>query len=281
MFGGRSLQSYEMLYQSERLLDRGWPRLELIVFDISLDPEPSFKTHNRFGPRLIQWHDLASIAWIYRMYQRLDIPWPKRRELLAAHLAHLPLHYFRVGDGLIWLDWLQPLERISAWLAGREGGKGSFYTRSATKLEDAVRRRRPDEAPELPQEALNRDRYRAIGLRALRARKNLEQRSGCSSRTGLAEDLRRLARSRGVEAYFTLAPIWRLVDPPTSTIDDPFVVFDFADPERFPVLYDPQMRGGGSHLNVIGARQYSLLLADVIHEQRQIESSRRGRSPEE
>jgi len=74
----------------------------------------------------------------------------------------------------------------------------------------------------------------------------------------LQSELREMVRSFGLEAVFFL--------PPTRIEPEPYVfeVEDFNDPTRFPTLFEDEVRWDPTHLNLEGARRWSIMLAERI-----------------
>jgi hypothetical protein len=246
-FGTAQLRGYELRRVLERLLEHDWPRLKVVVIDITLGDGIAFEPENWMKPRVVEWHTLGSVPWLLRYYdERRPLPLGDRLPRLLAHAKHLSAHYAEVGHGI---------ELV-----------GSF---------DFVERLRPDSGP-LPKrrssKASKRKRERGDAYRR-HVQGMIEQGSKRRRNDGSAWalELRELVRARGKEAYFLIAPVLYSPAIPKQALrgKDRIVLFDYNDPRRYPELYEERVRGRTSHLNKTGSTRYSELFARELKEFRQ------------
>lgn len=259
-FGATGLRSYELVREMSVLLERAWPALELVVFDVTLGARPDFEPQNWFKPRMIQWHTFGSLPFLYRRYRELDLSLEKQLSAARLHGAHVASRYLHLGEGLLWVEEAEPIERMRAALEGR------------VPRVDSERKRLEATWQRYAKRTLTSKRY--VVTRTQR-RKHFERVAALSKakrespryqRDLYPRELRVRARTHGLEAYFLVAPLYRAAyGPATRKGDaDPLVVMDFCDPERFPEVYAPETRARTNHLNREGATHYSKLLAREI-----------------
>ncbi len=242
-FGAPALRGFELRMWLERLLSHDWPRLRLVVVDITLGDEVGFNSENWLKPRVIEWHTLEALPWLMTYYEeREPLPLAKKVPELWAHAKHVGAHYLRIGEGV----------------------EGLGFVRIADGL-----RPKPSEKPRREgrvTDGRNRERVRGAAYR--RRIENLRVRRA-NPRTGPSDwplELREVVRAHKKEAYFLIAPV--LYNPRTprraSTGGDRLVLLDFNQPDRFPELYREEVRGNTSHLRGEGPELYSALLAREI-----------------
>jgi hypothetical protein len=236
-YGASGLRGYELRRVLERLLAHDWPRLKLVVIDITLGNSIDFDPENWMKPRVVEWHTLEAVPWLMSYYdERRPLPLGDALPRLLAHAKHLSAHYAEVGHGLELVASVNLVERLrpKSVLEPKRGshqtGKrhGRSYRRHVKGMIERRRKRGP--------------------------------RTGDS---GWALELRELVRARDKEAYFLIAPVLYSPAVPRRALrgKDRLVVFDFNDPRRYPELYEPNVRGNTSHLNKTGSVRYSELFA--------------------
>lgn len=241
-FARTAMYGYEQKWELERLLSEEWPKLRLIVFDVTSGDKTTVKRENLFNPRVIQWHDVGQLSWFAERAEQREDHADVFLETVE-HLEHFTARVLRLGQGAVHLQQAGETdeERLEALLRrGRNPPKITTHARienrrhikRAIKKKQLVRKRKPPE-------------------------KDL---------TAWALELRALVRSYGYEGHALLAPIWgpRLVRAESVNGEDPLVVYDFNDPEKYPELYRIEARGWGSHLNESGSYEYSKLLAKSV-----------------
>ena len=252
-FGANGLRGYELRLSIERLLSHDWPRLRLVIIDITLGDEIDFKAQNWLNPRVVEWHTLGSWAWLLDQYEgREPLAAREKFERLVAHAKHIAAHYAEVGHGIETLRSIELLERLRPAPSAGDGASP----------EPTAQRRNPRESGA---------RYERHVQAMIADRGKRGPRYGDTS---WPLELRALVRDHGKEAWFLIAPVLYRPTVPARTRRgrDPLVVLDFNDPARFPELYEEDVRGNTSHLRGAGRTRYSEELARQI---RRIEKRRR------
>jgi len=247
-FGVSGLKGYDLKLNIESLLEHDWPRLELIVIDITLGEGVAFAEENWFKPRVLEWHTVGSIPWLLAYYADDGRSWREKGPLVLAHLEHVAAHYTRLGGGQELLEDVKLFER----LAGPKRRKPRD-----SQASDANEVFREDEKTRITGAEFE---YR---IRTLRKKKAERMKSRRLSSGEWPLELRELVRSHHREAYFLFAPVLYTRTPPKNALHgrDKLVVLDFNDPDRFPDLYREEVRGSSHHLNEKGGLVYSALLA--------------------
>lgn len=233
------LRGYELRHVLDVFLDKPWPKLKVLVIDISLGSSIDFDPANWFNPRLVDWHTFDSVPWLWHYYthRRRASLWREAPELLG-HFEHLLANYLGIGRG----------------------------TYLASKLRILSHRDPPDE-PRV-RNAFRRHRAKGAAYEKLRRRLIREKaRARARHKTMHLEwprELLQLARAHGQRrVVFIVSPILARKPPPARGRGEP-VVLDFEDPARYPELYTEDVRGTTSHLNSRGAPIYSALLARAL-----------------
>jgi hypothetical protein len=118
-------------------------------------------------------------------------------------------------------------------------------------------------------QALHPSRYLKHAEGHETSRKNLIRRRALSDRPLRANDLAIRWRSKierhGLRAAFLLSPILSDAKMATSVPGGaPLLFFDFNDPQKYPELYDVQVRHDRSHLGYAGAVLFSNDFADAL-----------------
>ena len=245
-FGVSALKGYELKLNIERLLEHDWPRLKLIVIDITLGIGVEFADDNWFKERVLEWHTWESIPWLFDYYDEKDARrWSKKGPLLWTHLEHVLARYTHLGGGRDLLEDARPLERLV-----ERGGPKNVNARSSREI---VR----DEKTRVKRRA------HARGVALLKKHKAKRRPPKKSELGDWSLELRDQVRSHGLEAYFLLASVYTPETKPKQARRgrDRLVVLDFNDPARYPDLYRRDSRGFTHHLNRNGTVIYSRLLA--------------------
>ncbi len=256
-FGGTGLRGPELQVHLERLLALGWPRLALVVIDVTLGPAPRLDKGNWYQPRIIQWHTVASMRWIADYYRKRAKAVPG--ELIAAHLKHVAANYLNLGNGL---------EKASL-LALSQRARAAFGLPAELPVSRVVRdyerhQRRRVRAKKAQARAYLKKTSPAKHERRvtkLIAQKQRVRASDERTDSDFPLVLRALVRAHGHEAIFILAPVWRALPAKQRAGVEPIVLLDFNDPAAFPELYEPRNRGRNHHLSWYGALAYSRQLA--------------------
>jgi hypothetical protein len=247
-FGMKGMRGAELHYYVERVLQLPLRRLKWLIVDVSLEQDMLLDPDGGYTWRAIEWHAPVQ-AWL-GVEQVLASPEPFQRKLrvIAAHARHLLLNRGNVGKGIDALAegiWFSPPRKVMSrgalvarFIPGRQGWKGDRYLRGR-KRHEAQRR------------ALKWSR-----------RTNTQLHPGFIERA-IAE----LARARGKQVAFLLSAM--LVDARfDSSVPGakPLNVIDLNNPDRYPELYDPEMRYDEVHLTSAGSVPYTRAIADQLVE---------------
>jgi hypothetical protein len=241
-FARTAMYGYEQKWELDRLLSHSWPKLRLVVFDVTTGDKTGVKRENLFNPRVIQWHDVGQLSWFAERADRSDDRAAVFFEAVE-HVEHFVAHQLLLGQGAVHLQQAGETEE--------------------ERLEKLLRRGRN---PPRPTKADRRKNIGRVKQAAKKKQKVLADKPADKDLTRWALELRELVRAHGVEGQALLAPVWgaRLVRSEPAEGVDPMVVHDFNDPGRYPQLYDIDARGWGSHLNESGSYEYSKLLAKSV-----------------
>jgi hypothetical protein len=242
-----SLKGYEVRHDLDVLLREPWPRLELVVIDITLGSGVSFEQDNWFKARVVEWHTLGSLPWLYGYYREQGLRGLALARTLAPHYAHLALNYLGVGRGV------SLLERAN--LLDHRRSNARHVRRDYEVRTLSVRATRRVRGPDYPGQ-----------VQALLDAKLAAQANHDESSDAWARELEHVVRDHGYEVAFLIAPVLTLKQPPQATRAGarPLSILDFDDPHAYPELYESDRRGYTSHLNERGADDYSRLLAREI-----------------
>jgi hypothetical protein len=244
-FGTAQLRGYELRWLLERLLSYDWPRLELVVIDITLGDTLQFHEKNWMHPRVVEWHRSDAVPWLSGYYESSLRRRPlKTIPVLWAHAKHVGARHLELGQGVAALRTFRLLDRLRMAEAGDR---------------QPPARRRADKRPKKARPVGEKYEQEVDDLRASKRRKD-------RAKSDWPLELRALVRERGKEAYFLIAPVLYHRAIPSRAISgrDRLVVFDFNDPEAYPELYRAEARGRTSHLNKEGSIEYSKLLARAL-----------------
>jgi len=253
-YGTEAFKGYELRLWIERLLAHDWPRLKVVVIDITLGDTIGFNPDNWFKPRTLEWHTASAVPWLFNYYRkRAPGRAPEHARLFVSHLEHVAAHYLEIGQGTEALDRLRVMERLVPAVAREEPAV------------DAKRSVREAKAKKNLKGAAYEQQVKKLAA-------SKKKRAFGPSQWPL--ELRDVVRQRGAEAYFLLAPVLYSRAKPSAAAAGPdrLVLLDFNDPERYPELYAEKVRGNTSHLNRAGIPLYSKILARKLYRQ-----SRRAR----
>lgn len=266
IFGGTGLRATELRVHLENLLDQPWPRLSLVVIDVTLGDEPRFDPENWFHPRSVQWHTWQSAVWIYEYYR--EHAWhvggeQVTGELVINHLKHLGANYLNVGVGVHKVSLLGILSRMQR-LAGRDvplpTSQEEQYYADDLATRDEKKREQSRVYVEQTTDAVHAGRVARLVRKKQRRMRDVEREGAW------LEELRTMVRQHGSEAYFLQAPVWKALPGRIAQVskNDPLVFLDFDDPKAYPQLYEPRNRGRSNHVSWYGGVVYSKLLAIEI-----------------
>jgi hypothetical protein len=258
-FGGTGMRGPELHVHLEELLALGWPRLELVVIDVTLGPTPRLDKGNWFQPRTIQWHTLASVRWMAGFYARQADP--VERSVIAAHLKHVGANYLNLGNGL---------EKASL-LAITQRARAAFGLPSELPVLKAVSDYERHQRKRIRAKKSQAKAYLKANSpekHARRVKQLIKEKKRVRAENQLADGefprvLRELVRAHGHDAVFIHAPVWRALPARAKqrSGSEPITLLDFNDPVGFAELYEPRNRGRNHHLSWYGALAYSRALA--------------------
>jgi hypothetical protein len=233
--GTSGLRGFELRNVLQRILSHDWPRLELVVIDVTLGDRIGFEPANWLNPRVVEWHTLDSVPWLLDYYERTRMRRGEKPPLLS-HAEHVFARYAQVGRGVEALRSVHLLERF----------------RPAVEAKRRANRAR--------KERVRGKDYERHVERMMAVREKGGPKYG---NPAWALELRSLVRSYGKEAYFLIAPVLYSPRIPRGERRGPerLRVMNFNDPRRYPELYEESVRGNTSHLRGDGNTRYSELLA--------------------
>lgn len=232
--GRASLTGVELEHELDKLLAGNWPKLKLVVVDITLGDTLKFDPGNWFKRRVIEWHTFDS-ALRSRRYYPLDASWTQLFEYapqLWAHAKHLMLNYLEVGNGAMFVSEL------------------TSHPERGTKTKHPKRTHK---------------QYLKY-VRDLRNAKRAHRDAPIYGDNTWPLSLRRRIRAHGYEAAFLFAPVWEEARIPSRAVEgkDRLRVMDFGDPDKYPEFYTKRARGVTTHLTRRAAKRYSQRLAQHI-----------------
>jgi hypothetical protein len=273
IFGATGMRGTELRVHMQELLRRKWPRLKLIVVDITLGHDPRFDEVNWYQPRFIQWHTFDSMPWILDYYRSLEGPvqWSN----LRAHGAHLVANYTNLGVGLERLSTLGVVPHLQLALGRPAKLPESDAVRSYRKALGQRKRIKKEQARVYIRRT-SPARHAANVAALVRQKHELASR-GATRESAFPDALRALAREHKKDVFFIHAPVWRPTPPRAAPVPNgkPIVLYDFNDPERYPSLYTPKSRGRTHHVSWYGGIEYSKVLAHAVLEHRARKASAR------
>ena len=238
-----AMKGYEIKRELSLVLSKSWPKLKLVVIDVTLGADNRFSEKNDYTSRILRWHTWDFGPWY------LNHIWGERFKgnpkfdlvrRLVRHSSHLVVNQLHVGHGAERLAALHDVPERVPW----------GYKPPTTKKEKQKRKR------------LNKKR-----VRTLLERRELPQEPGEQADRGRwFRELRDEVRLHHVEADALIAPVWRsnYVSPGFFPEADPPVVHAFNDPATYPRLYRHDAHTGSEHLSPLGSHQYSLLLGQAL-----------------
>jgi hypothetical protein len=296
---GRSgLAAYELSQEIDFALSEPWPKLELVLIDVTIGRAPGFPEENWFKSRTVEWHNLAGMNWVLDYYRHHPKRSPAPRVWLA-HVEHVFSHYVSLGRVPELFGWHEPRKVIARTKSkakaekkkkdearkpvaapegvARTGIEGRRHDRKTAaksgttddsaggkrskrkKARSAKRRAETAESARLS----SKDRQGLAATAKLVQWNRAQRKSPEYGESEWLESLRGQVRRRGHDAFFVIAPVWYHppLPPPSVRGDLPLTVLRFNDPERFPELYVPEARGNTHHLSRVGRPFYSRALA--------------------
>jgi hypothetical protein len=302
--GRTGMVGFELEQEIEFALSHDWPKLELVLVDVTLGETIGFQEANWFKSRAVEWHTVAGMKWLLDHYRGNPKRWPKLR-IWVAHVRHLLAHYASLGRAPELVGWREPQKKTPRTRRRDNAKRAEIEKRDAAAAErDAKERRakksRPEPEPQRTKAAKARARKAKLAKskreaskadsakaevpkaetreeRALRTHQSqvaelIESNRESKKKPRYFDDafIRRIrdkVRARGKEAFFVYAPVYYAPKLPISSErgKDPITLLRFNDPERFPELYLLSSRGRTSHLRVKARPIYARILADELH----------------
>lgn len=290
--GRAAMTGYELVQELDAALSKDWPKLELVLVDITLGRPPSFPEENWFKSRTVAWHTLEGIRWLEAYYADFPRRKPGFREALA-HFGHVLAHYASIGRAPELFGWRErkkswnrlasDAKKAKALRAKEKAAKQKLRTRKAKAKARAKAKATPEpKATQLAAAGKIDKRARppsaSAGPLAKSAEKAAKHReklmaltawNAAQARRPRYQDgewvrrLQALIKSHGREALFVIAPVWSHPAPPAPG-KHRVPLLRFNDPTRFPELYTPQARGRTSHVSRAGRVVYSRILANAL-----------------
>jgi hypothetical protein len=240
-----AMKGYEIKRELDILLDKPWPKLKLVMIDITLGSDNRFNVKNDYTPRVLRWHTWEFLPWYL---EHLDGERIKNQNPIRAYSSRLLRHFkhFAVNQLLV--------------------GRGAEHL--ATLSEAPPKERWVYKPPTSEEKIRKRRRTNDKRVRELRKQIQVPSQRDAKLRGEWFLELRDLTRSHGVEADALFAPVWRY-HPLSKNVfpkNDPPVVHDYADPEKYPILYKFGAHTGSEHLSHSGSHDYSTLLGRDLAE---------------
>lgn len=241
-FGYDGMWPPESLYTLRKVLALKPPNLRWVLIDL-VQINPKIDVENMGTVRVEYWHDWRHtfMAWISLRGERL--PFWQKVDTALLHTHYLAKRWTNIGRGSEWLDqWLSTPSKKNPkppkWVDtnGYEAGLDRVL-----------------EGEELKQYEKQVNDFRKVPLVEIRP----EMRQAIN-------DISAEVRAAGAEPIFVLAPTQdRRENIKTLPVDAAY--FSFADPEKYPALYEAANRYDGWHLNEEGARIFTEHLAESFN----------------
>jgi len=249
--GIEGMNDYEKEIVLDGILAMDLPKLRWILLDVTTGPNPNFYQHDNHSDRTIRWHSIRQLRRLHAFYAAAGQGLGNTLSNLAKHLEYVALHYANVGRGV-----------YAIREAHREiEGPPRLPHRGYARI---------DLLPVQPSGAIkHRGRGRAAWEKRLaRARKKLIEEPVEPTPAPYLEEWSERARALGKEAIFVRTPALSIDRVPLEGVRDrdPLPFFDFADPERYPELYELISRYDPRHLSHLGAERFTRRLAEAFAE---------------
>lgn len=295
--GRAGMAGFELTREIDFALGQDWPKLELLLVDITLGESAMFPEDNWFKSRAVEWHTFSGMKWLLEYYRT----YPKRSPELrvwVAHARHVLAHYASLGRAPELAGWREPLKTTRMRLEAREERDAiEQREQKAKKAKDdrkppRAKKKRSDPEPKKSRVAKaesRKSRTATAGSQTAKptkgeVRAQRKKRQHLARVAGLVErnraqrkkpeyagdawvrKLRGQVRAYGREAFFVHAPVYYRPSPPRSSAhgEDRLVLLRFNDPERFPELYLGSSRGSTHHLSKAGRPIYSRVMANEL-----------------
>jgi hypothetical protein len=285
--GRAGLAGPELAQEVEFALSEPWPKLQLVLVDVTLGRKPAFPEGNWFKQRTVEWHNLAGMRWLRDYYRDYPKRSPPLREWVS-HGEHFLAHYVSLGRAPELFGWREPIKVLTAPRAvgadppkkkkrqarreaskakaaaaeSRPGGKSSKNRSRKARKKDSAAPKEPVADAHLSR----KDRQGLAATAELVAWNREHARHPTYGESKWLYSLREPIRRRGYASMFVIAPVWYHPGPPADSAGKnpklPFLRFN--DPERFPELYVPEARGNTHHLSAAGRPVYSRIMARVL-----------------
>jgi len=228
-FAKTHLKGFEQYHSLRILMSQPWPKLKLVVYDVTLGADSGYVVENRFKPRVIRFHLPEIFQWYFRFWSEQKAQRGHPRQLLD-HGLHVLARSLHVGVGA---------ELLSA--------------QSVTVSPKSKRKK----GPKLMAEADIRRRLKRLLSMKERAKKTKLP----PARRDFIRYEYDLIREHGFAAEAISAPVWSLRSLDTTLGQDGPRFSNFADPDKYPSLYTRYAHKRDDHLTKKGSQEYSRLLA--------------------
>ena len=285
-FGVPGMGALENRWVLQQVLEMEPANLRYIVFDAPL-PGLLLSGNNHTTPRAKTWHDLESTRLAVEMAAATGMPFDWKVDMARRHLVSFGYRLCNVGSLREIVDpWMRgtPATRAEEEQLrftfgpgglGPEGAAGDGWVslneayKHASGYERKLLRDRNNAMKQgLPRfmEQLEADPHKPrVLLRPDGKPRAVQELTGPERQT--LEDLVALAEARGIAVVFTNAPDVRQKDYFIKAAEAEGVIptlLDMDDFERYPQLFDPDLRFDEMHLNKDGAELYTRALANAF-----------------
>jgi hypothetical protein len=134
--GRAGLAAFELAQDVDFALTGPWPKLELVLIDVTLGPKPAFPEGNWFKTRTVEWHSLAGLKWVTASYRDRQSKPPSLRVWLS-HVEHFLAHYVSLGRAPELFGWREPLKVLTTGRVKRAKPKEAKEAKEAKTAERA------------------------------------------------------------------------------------------------------------------------------------------------
>lgn len=243
-FGVPAMRLPENPYVTRRALALH-PHLKWVLIEL-WDSYGAIRPENAATTRTIAWHDCAHTWLALRHLWEQKMAWSEKAAQLGWHLRSFAVNIAHVG-------------RANEMVRGDARRKKLAALRAKPAADEALRGFVSLGAKTLSVKDAAQFQTMSAGLH--------QPRSAVPPSRALLDGWREVIaeiRAAGATPVFVINPSVRSAEPLVDSIARSLAVpvISFADPGRFPPLYDPRLRCEDQHLNREGATAYTRLLAE-------------------